>query len=133
MVVRMRSNCCGVSPSCLNVTVGLPTVRQHKERVNAVYRSNLPRELESVDDGHVWRYSILVPDRDRLLATIFAEGLFASAHYGSLGGVFGEGCFNHADDLHRRVVNLFNDFRFTEENALQICQIVRDHVQEWPR
>ena len=31
------------------------------------------------------------------------------------------------------VVNLFNDFRFTEENALRICQIVRDHVQEWPR
>ncbi len=110
------------------ITLGLPTARQHKERVNAVYRSNLPQEIESVNDGHVWRYNILVPDRDRLLATIFARGLFASSHYASLGGVISEGRFNSAEGLHRRVVNLFNDFRFNEEKALRVCEIVRDHV-----
>jgi dTDP-4-amino-4,6-dideoxygalactose transaminase len=110
----------------------LPTVRQQKDGTNAIYRCNLPRETESVDDGHIWRYNILVREKDRLLARIFAAGLFASSHYASLGGVLGEGWFDNAEGLHGRVVNLFNDFRFSEEKALEVCHIVRNHVQVWP-
>ena len=115
-----------------NITAQLPTVAQHREMVNAVYRCNLPREIETVDDGHTWRYNVIVRQKERLLAAIFAAGLFASSHYSSLGGVFGEGRFDNAEGLHRVVVNLFNDFRFNEEQALRVCQVVRDHCQAWP-
>ena len=114
------------------VTSELPTVTRHKERVNAVYRCNLPGEIELVDDGDIWRYNILVREKGRLLEAIFAAGVFASSHYASLGGVFGDGRFKNAEDLHYRVVNLFNDFHFTEENALRVSRIVRDHVQSLP-
>jgi hypothetical protein len=74
----------------------------------------------------------MIREKERLLAAIFAAGLFASSHYSSLGGVFSEGQFDSAERLHRIVVNLFNDFRFSEEQALRVCQIVQSHVHTWP-
>jgi len=111
------------------ITSKLATIRQHKEKLNTVYRCNLPQDIGFIEDGHVWRYNILVREKEQLLDAIFAAGLFASSHYASLGGIFGEGRFQHAESLHRAVVNLFNDFRFSEEQALKACEIVRGHVE----
>ena len=110
----------------------LPLVREHKERVNAIYRHHLPREIEPVVDGHTWRYNVLVSEKERLLSAVFDAGLFASSHYASLGGVFGTGRFENAERLHRAVVNLFNDFRFSEEQALRVCEVARSHCPAGP-
>ena len=50
--------------------------------------------------------------------------LFASSHYASLRGVFGQGEDAEAAKLHRNVVNLFNNYRYTAEQARTTAQIV---------
>lgn len=119
----------GLGDYFAEITSRLPAVSQQKERLNAVYQRNLPEGVKTLADGHSWRYNVLVAEKERLLTAIFEAGLFASSHFASLGGVLGEGHFSHAENLHRDVVNFFNDLRFSEEQALRVCQLVRDHCQ----
>ena len=77
-----------------------------------------------------WRFNIRVPAADRLVERLFAEGLFASRHYASLGRSFGEGRFPVAERLHSEVVNLFNDQYFDEERAGAAVEVVLRHLAE---
>jgi hypothetical protein len=106
----------------------LPVVKVHKERLNRIYIQGIPPELCMAERFHHWRFNILVPRKERLLEAIFAEGLFASSHYSSLNGLFGVGADRHAQALHSRVVNLFNNERFTMEQAERMVEIVNQHV-----
>jgi hypothetical protein len=108
----------------------LPEIDEHKRRLNAVYTELLPPEVCLPERFQEWRFHVLVPEPDALVARLFAAGLFASRHYASLGGVLGEGSFPEAEALHRRVVNLFNDRSFDEERARLAAGLVREHLEE---
>jgi hypothetical protein len=105
---------------------------EQKRRINAIYRAAVPAESRLDDRFQDWRFHLLVDDKQRLLDAIFAAGLFASSHYADLSPVFGAGsgpgAAPVAERLHRRVVNLFNDGYFNEEQARRAAELVRAHL-----
>ncbi len=103
---------------------------KHRKMINEIYISLLPTEYCLPPGYQRWRFNLLVPARDELLKAIFDEGLFASSHYASLGGIMGPGNCPVAEDLASQVVNLFNDFHFTEDMARNICAIILDVLGE---
>ena len=103
---------------------------EHKRRLNAIYSDALPRKIQMVPEFQGWRFNIRVPKPDRLVASLFAAGLFASRHYAPLEGSFGEGGFPIAERLHGDVVNLFNDRYFDEERAACAARLVLQHLTE---
>jgi dTDP-4-amino-4,6-dideoxygalactose transaminase len=106
----------------------LPRVEEHRRRLNAIYTSTLPEEIQLPARFQGWRFHILVPEPDRLVERLFAAGLFASRHYASLGGIFCEERFPEAERLHRGIVNLFNDMYFDEERARRTVDCVLRHL-----
>jgi hypothetical protein len=110
------------------IAPALAAADAHKERLNAIYREALPPEIQLPAAFQHWRFQIQVPRSEELVATLFDAGLFASRHYASLGGIFGDGHFPRAEALHARVVNLFNDRYFSEAQAEQAAALVRRHL-----
>jgi len=107
----------------------LAAALEHKARLNAIYRRELPPEICLDEEFCGWRFQIRVRRKDALLSSIFAHGLFASSHYASLDGVLGAGASARAAALHADVVNLFNDGYYTEAQARATVELVRAHVQ----
>lgn len=97
-------------------------VVEHKKRLNAIYRTNLPDVWQMPDAFQHWRFNIRVNKKDELLQRIFENGLFASNHYRSMAN----SCVV-ANNLHSQVINLFNDFYYTEEQAIETCRILNNH------
>lgn len=94
-------------------------VIMHKTHINQVYCSMLPSNIQFPDEFQNWRFNIRIQNKQKVLQEIFNNGLFASSHYPS-----------HADrclvavDLYDNVINLFNDFYYSEEQATKTCDII---------
>ncbi len=95
-----------------------------RENINAVYDALLPADLRLSQNYQLWRYNIRVQDNRTILAAIFAGGLFASAHYASLAGIFGAGTGARATALAGQVINLFNDFHYRLDMAEKTARII---------
>ena len=91
----------------------------HKEKLNAIYRSSLPKEIQLPEAYQHWRFNIIVPNKEEILRALFDAGLFASGHYAPQA----DGC-PVAQKLYDHVINLFNDFYYTEEQAEKTCDII---------
>lgn len=107
------------------------SVRTHKELLNRIYQESIPPEVQMGSGLHDWRFNILVPQKEKLLRSIFDAGLFASSHYPSLVGVFGTGEGKQAERLHSRVVNLFNNDRFSAVQAERVSVLVANHLKRY--
>ena len=59
----------------------MDAVIKHKERLNAIYRKNLPASIQLPAPYQHWRFHIIVPNKDEILKALFDAGLFASGHY----------------------------------------------------
>ena len=94
-------------------------VLQHKARINQVYHSMLPSSIQFPDAFQNWRFNIWVPNKKEIIQEIFKGGLFASGHYPSQA----KNC-SAAVELSDHVINLFNDFYYTEEQARETCGII---------
>jgi hypothetical protein len=95
-----------------------------RETINSVYDAVIPAYCRLAPEYQLWRYNVLVKDKNKVLAAIFSNGLFASGHYASLAGVFGAGRGPAAKELGSRVINLFNDHHYSLEMAERTAQIV---------
>ena len=95
---------------------------EHKNKLNAIYYQKLSGVRMLDADYNIWRFNILVESPERLVDSLFEQGLFASRHYNLLEGPGGR--FPVADALSKSVVNLFNDRYFTEEQALRCSKII---------
>lgn len=95
----------------------------HKEKLNAVYRKMLPSTIQLPDAYQHWRFNIITDKKNEILKALFAEGLFASSHYMSLSN----DCMI-AQNLHKYVLNLFNDQYYTEEQAIRTCEIINSII-----
>lgn len=102
----------------------MDAVIKHKERLNAIYRKNLPASIQLPAPYQHWRFHIIVPNKDEILKALFDAGLFASGHYKPQA----EGC-NVATNLYDHVINLFNDFYYTEEQAIKTCEIINEKIK----
>ena len=94
----------------------------HKSTLNAIYAQAIPAEVQLPGMFQQWRFNIRVDDSEQLVAALFADGLFASRHYPAPGD------FAVAARLHARIVNLFNDRYFTQDQARRAAEIVNRHL-----
>lgn len=97
----------------------------HKESLNNIYYNSLPLEIQLPRVFQNWRFNILVPNKEEVLECLFGMGLFASSHYCSLS----DQC-SVSKSLHKRIVNLFNDFYFSEEQAIQSCEVINNVLRK---
>ena len=97
----------------------MDAVIKHKEKLNAIYRKNLPAAIQLPTSYQHWRFNIIVQNKEEILKAIFDAGLFASGHYVPQA----DGC-TIASNLYQHVINLFNDFYYTEEQARRTCEII---------
>lgn len=103
---------------------GLPASLSQRIRLNEIYASTLPLEIQLPQDFQMWRFNIRVGNKPCMLKAIFGAGLFASSHYVPLTGIMADGNAPEADRLAGEVINLFNDHHFDPQKAGQICELI---------
>jgi hypothetical protein len=96
----------------------------HKDRLNEIYADHLPGEIQMGDEYNTWRFNILVDKKETILKELFHQNLFASSHFKPMS--HDRAAFKNAYDLHDKVINLFNDFYYTEDQAFQTCKIIKE-------
>lgn len=102
---------------------------KHKAEINAIYASNLPPEIQLDEPYNYWRFNIVVPQKQKILNSIFQQGLFASSHYASVSDLFAGKPQPVTEKLHEQVINLFNDFYFDCDKAHRIVQIINEDLR----
>lgn len=113
-------------PNKAEIEKKMDEVIRHKEKLNAIYRSNLSQYILRLPDPYQhWRFNIVVPNKMEMLKAIFDAGLYASGHYVIQGG----NC-PIATNLYERVINLFNDFYYTEDQARKTCDVILESMQK---
>jgi len=109
------------------ITNKIPLIREHKYKINAIYREEIPKGLHLGRAFESWRFSILINDKEQLLKKIFQhKGLFARSHYKPIDSKYTKYPTqnSNAQIISNKIINFFNDFRFTKEKAAQCAQIV---------
>lgn len=107
---------------------GLTFSMSHRSKLNRIYASRIPQELQLPDAYQNWRFNIRVENKAQMLKAIFEAGLFASSHYASLAGIMVEGRCPQAEALHNAVINLFNDHHFDEAKAERACEVILENL-----
>ena len=113
----------------LQIESGLKESLARRARLNEIYASRLPLELQLPQEYQMWRFNIRVKNKSKVMRAIFEAGLFASSHYASLTGIMAEGSAPHADTLADEVINLFNDHHFDVDMAAQICDLILENYE----
>ena len=113
---------------CQQLEIELKHSLAQRARLNAIYASHLPVEIQLPEEYQQWRFNIKVGNRAKVMSAIFAAGLFASSHYASLAGIMADGQCPQAEILGSEMINLFNDRHFDQEKALQICEIILENL-----
>ena len=98
----------------------LPALREHKARLNEVYRSALTG-VALPAGYHDWRFNIRVPRPDHLIESLFAAGLFAGRRTGESPTTVRS---RSAEALYGSIVDLFNDRHYDESMARRTTEVV---------
>src|SRR5215216_5067536 len=112
---------------CLQIESGLTASLAQRVRLNEIYATRLPLELQLPQEYQMWRFNIRLKNKSKVIQAIFEAGLFASSHYVSLTGIMAEGSAPHADTLADQVINLFNDHHFDADRAAQISDLILEN------
>ena len=102
--------------------------REHKAQLNAIFMNYLGRWAFPLTH-HQWRFNLLIENRDQVLSKIFESGHFASKNYPSLVNIFSSGKDENARFFEARILNLFNDFRYTKERAEELALIIQKELE----
>lgn len=106
----------------------IPVVQEQKNKINEIYRSQLPLSIQWGSDYENWRFMISVENRDKVLDVIFEHDLFAGTNFPSVSWMFkNQHCLN-AEEESMHVINLFNDFRVNEDFAFKICEVIKSSI-----
>ncbi len=97
-----------------------------KSKINEVYVTGLPPQIQFPSEFQSWRFNIHVRDKESVLSEIRRSGLFASGHYDALSGVFGSGSCPATQLVHKHVINLFNDRHIGVERARELACLLAD-------
>lgn len=106
----------------------LPKVIAEKEKINKIYRNLLPESIQMGDDFQNWRFMIVIENRQKVLDAIFKAGLFAGTNFPSVSYMFKGVSSPVAEVEAKYIVNLFNDFRFSEAQARKICDVINSVI-----
>lgn len=103
--------------------------RKQKELINNIYDKELSHVKVS-DKHNDWRYSIRVRNKQEIIESIFAAGLFVSSHYMPINRLFLSSANTpNADKLYNSVINLFNDNYIDELQATKICKLINSLIR----
>lgn len=112
------------------VNLFFPKAQSHKTKLNKIYDDLLlPKFKEKRLSVH-WRYNLKLANPNFVLDKINQQGLFASRHYYPLNKVFMKNLCPEWETAFSFMLNLFNDFRFNEENARDCCKIINHYGKE---
>jgi dTDP-4-amino-4,6-dideoxygalactose transaminase len=106
----------------------IPITYAHKIKINKIYADIIPSDYH-MGENFSWRFNLQVPDKQRIIKKIFESGLFASSHYKSIANIFGNMLAPVANHFHNHMINLFNDYRFTEDMAIKVAEIVKRELK----
>lgn len=101
-------------------------VLKHKQELNEIYSNMLPNEIQLDKKFQNWRFNILVEPsvKDKIMKELFANNLFASNHYYPISNIWSDKTCKNAVDLYDKVINLFNDFYYTKEQAIKTSEVI---------
>lgn len=104
--------------------------KKHKDKINYIYRNELPKSIQLDEKFQNWRFNILVdPDnKTKIISELFENKLFASTHYYPLAYLWRNQKTPISLSLYNKVINLFNDLYYTEEQAIYSCKIIRKYM-----
>jgi len=97
---------------------------EHKQRLNNYYSEHLPSDITLEEEFQNWRFNILTDNKLEILDAIFSKGLYASSHYASSSILFNKGEFPVTEQVSDRIINLFNDYNYTLEQAKATCGVI---------
>ena len=128
--IKLHDNMDDYSSQVINQ---LDEIRVHKSILNNIYSKNLNQSIQLGQKFWNWRFSIFVERKQQLLDKIFEAGLFASSHYSDITEMYikQENRLkenSNANLIHSKIINLFNDFRFSEDDAHKIVKVINNHV-----
>ena len=106
----------------------LPVVQNQKERINRIYREELPKYIQWGEDYENWRFMISIDNREKVLNSIFENDLFAGTNFPSVSWMFKQKRSNYAEKEAKHILNLFNDFRVNEEFAHRVCNVINSNI-----
>jgi hypothetical protein len=106
----------------------IPVVRDQKERINKIYREELPQAILWGEDYENWRFMISVDNRDKVLEAIFENDLFAGTNFPSVSWMFKQQHSKRAELEANHILNLFNDHRVNEDFAHKICKVINSTI-----
>ena len=109
----------------------LPKIKKHKKKINNIYFKNLPNDILIKEEYNNWRFNIMVKNKQKLLNKIFSNNLFASSHYYPSNELFDSINLPNVKVVYESIINLFNDFRFNEDKAYMISNIINNHHKEY--
>jgi dTDP-4-amino-4,6-dideoxygalactose transaminase len=123
----------GVAERVARALRALPDELADRRLVADVYAEELAglAALTPVDAAAVWRYSLRIAERDRVLDVLWRTGEDASAWYPSTAPVFGADArdFPGAETVEREVLNLFVAGRGAED-ARRTARVLRGALAE---
>ncbi|MCT4665386.1 MAG: hypothetical protein N4A45_09165 [Flavobacteriales bacterium] len=99
-------------------------ISKTKKEINVIYEAGL-ESIKLKNSASLWRFNIVVDNRDKVL-NLFAENdLFASKHYYSLSKIFPSEKTPFWDGIQNNIINLFNDFRYSKSQAEQTVELLK--------
>ena len=99
-------------------------VKQGKDIINEIYTRMLPKSIQVENQLNNWRYIIMVENQQEVLEAIFEHNLFAGTNFPSVSYLFKGISSPVAEEEASHIINLFNDFRISEEQAIEICNVI---------
>jgi len=111
------------------ISLNFEKTKKHKNKINKIYDSLLKLNLKERRLSTNWRYNIKLLNPDLVLDKIFEHGLFASQHYFPLNRVFDSNLCPNWENAYKSILNLFNDKRFTTEQAEKCCEIINKYAK----
>lgn len=106
----------------------IPAIRAQRDRINQIYRTHLPKNIQWGEDYNHWRFMVSVDNRDEILDAIFNSGLFAGANYPSVSYLFKKQPSPRTEEEARHTLNLFNNHKADDAFALKICDIINTYL-----
>ena len=104
----------------------LPVISEQKERINKIYREQLPKSIQWGEEYENWRFMVSLENRDEVLKAIFEKDLFAGTNFPSVSWMFKQQHSVYAEEEANHILNLFNDHRVNEEFAHRICKVINE-------
>ncbi|HSI82174.1 MAG TPA: DegT/DnrJ/EryC1/StrS family aminotransferase [Candidatus Methylacidiphilales bacterium] len=102
-----------------------------RKRINRIY-DQLEIFFRAGAHFNQWRYIIKVENREEIVTRLRSEKLYCGQHFYPLSYFTGKEGNHIWKRIYPGILNLFNDFRYTEEQALRTVEVIQNHGRPWP-